>query len=485
MSTDPIPAWAPSAQLHANGKAQLSNLYSIFALTSLMFDGRGANSILKLAADAVSSLAQCRAEATYLLVDGSLTDGCDPGRNLDRHLDSIVTANLGVDQPIVVPDGQWRYAITLRGVNGIVGVVVVCAAEAALPDELFLLKVLAQQTAAAMTSAALHQQERARRIQLRDLTEERQRTIHQLSETVAELKRRHEIHTALTAVSGSGASEAGIADTLHQLTSLPAAVEDVFGNLRAWAGSPKPTDYRPVGGSNREEVVRRSAAQAKPARDGERLFHVIRPQTEILGIVLLHDPKRRADRLDTVALEYAATVLALELSHQRALAEIELRLRRDLIEDLLAGTEDDGAYLRAEALGHNLRVPNNITVLQWITDIDSDLIARAARRWAKSTGLHCFTARRPTMTIMLTDGAPDPSLLHRAVSAEVGSGHGAIGVGSAAATPSELRRSFTEAQRALQVQLSSATPDGGRCFDDLGVYRILDAGDGLPRSVSS
>ena len=84
------------------------------------------------------------------------------------------------------------------------------------------------------------------------------------------------------------------------------------------------------------------------------------------------------------------------------------------------------------------------------------------------------------MTIMLTDGVPEPSQLHHAVSAEVGSDRGSIGVGSAAATPSELPRSFAEAQRALEVQRSSATPYGGRCFDDLGVYRLLDAGDGRP-----
>jgi sugar diacid utilization regulator len=480
MSTDSQPAWAPSAQLDADGKAQLSNMYSIFVLASWMFDGRGADSILALAADAVSSLSRCRTEATYLFIDELLTDGRDPGRDLDRELDARVAADLGVDQPILLPDGRWRYAITLRGAKGVIGALVVCAPLPALPAELFLLKVLAQQTAAAMTSAELHQQERAQRIQLRDLTEERERTIHQLSETVAELKRRDEIHTALTAVSGSGAGEAGIADALHQLTSLSAAVEDVFGNLRAWSGGPTPASYRPIGGENRADVMRSSAAQAKPTRDGERLFCVIRPQTEILGVVLLHDPKRRADRLDAVALEYAATVLALKLSHERALAETELRLRRDLIEDLLAGTEDDSAYSRADALGHNLHMPHNITVLHWIPDVDSDLIAKATRRWANSAGLHSFTARRPTMTILLTDGAPDASLLHRAVSAEVGSDRGAIGVGSVAETPSELSRSFTDAQRALQVQMSSATPYGGQCFDDLGVYRILDAADGRP-----
>src|ERR1700726_2342693 len=444
MSTDPVLAWAPSAEVDADGKAQLSNLYGILVLTSLMFDGRGADSILELAADAVSSLSRCHTEATYLIMNGSLTDGRDRGRNLDRQLDSIVVANLGVDQPIVLPDGRWRYAINLRGVNALIGAIVICAPVAALPDELFLLKVLAQQTAAAMTSAALHLQESVQRVQLRDLTVERERTIHQLSETVAELKRRGEIHTALTAVSGSGRGEAGIANALHELTSLPVAVEDVFGNLRAWSGGPPPTDYRSVGGDNREEMMRCSAAQANPVRDGARLFCVIRPQTEILGVVLMHDPKGRADRLDIVALEYAAMVLAVEMSHQRALAETELRLRRDLIEDLLAGTDDDSAYLRAEALHHNLRVPHRITVLHWGPEVDSDLIAKAARRWAISSGLHAFTARRSTMTIMLTDGMPEPSRLHHAVSAEVGSDRGSIGVGSGGAPPPPPPRALTQ-----------------------------------------
>src|ERR1700742_2761375 len=101
MSTDSEPAWAPSAQLDADSKAQLSNMHSIFVLASWMFDGRGADSILALAADAVSSLSRCRAEATYLLVDGLLTDGRDPARSLDRDLDAIVAADLGVDQPIL------------------------------------------------------------------------------------------------------------------------------------------------------------------------------------------------------------------------------------------------------------------------------------------------------------------------------------------------------------------------------------------------
>lgn len=83
------------------------------------------------------------------------------------------------------------------------------------------------------------------------------------------------------------------------------------------------------------------SSHGTPQRDGDRIFLLIRQKANIHGLVLLHDPRRVADRLDIVALEHAATVLALEFAHQRVLAETELRLRCDLVEDLLAGTDDD------------------------------------------------------------------------------------------------------------------------------------------------
>ena len=78
---------------------------------------------------------------------------------------------MGADVPIELPDGQWRYAIALQAVDGSKGALVI-RAEVALSDyELFLLRALAQQAAAAMTSADLLEKERA-------LIEERQRAIH-------------------------------------------------------------------------------------------------------------------------------------------------------------------------------------------------------------------------------------------------------------------------------------------------------------------
>ena len=86
--------------------------------------------------------------------------------------------------------------------EGAKGALVVLAEIAPSPEELFRLRALAQQTAAAMTSADLLEKERA-------LIEERQRVIHRLSETVSELKRQDQVHGTLTAVSGSGAGVQG------------------------------------------------------------------------------------------------------------------------------------------------------------------------------------------------------------------------------------------------------------------------------------
>ena len=65
-----------------------------------------------------------------------------------------------------------------------------------------------------------------------------------------------------------------------------------------------------------------------------------------------------------MALEYAATVLSVELARLRALADSELRVRRELVADLLTGTDDESACQRAEALGYDLGRPHRVVVVE-------------------------------------------------------------------------------------------------------------------------
>ncbi|HEY2198959.1 MAG TPA: helix-turn-helix domain-containing protein [Mycobacterium sp.] len=461
------------------GKAQLSNMYALLVLSSLMFDGRAPNDILELAADSVASLSRSTTDAAYRIIAGSLADSRDPGRPMTSELDAAVAEKVGVDREIGLADGMWRYALTLRALAGIAGVLVVRAATPLSRDELFLLKVLAQQTAAAMTGGALIERERDQQVRLRQVIEERDETIEHLARVVSDLERHERIHEALIALSTTGAGEGGIAAKLHELTSLTVGIEDAFGNLRAWAGAPEPRDYRCIGGVNREEVLRSAAASAQPAREGHRLFSVVRSHGDVLGVLLLCDPDGRAGTLDNFTLDYGATVLALELSHRRELAQAELRRRRDLVEDLLTGTDNESAYARAEALEHNLRSPHCVAVLHW-ENTDSGLVAKAVAHWVKRVGRDCLVTRRHATTILVSSGELDHTDLYRAVSAAVNSNRGSIGIGSLVDAPCVLPRSLSEAERAFTIQRASPTPYGSRRFEDLGVYRILDPGDRRP-----
>ncbi|HEY4794639.1 MAG TPA: helix-turn-helix domain-containing protein, partial [Mycobacterium sp.] len=87
---------------------------------------------------------------------------------------------------------------------------------------------------------------------------------------------------------------------------------------------------------------------------------------------------------------------------------------------------------------------------------------------------------RHATTILVSAGELDHTDLHRAISADVGSNRGSIGIGSLVDAPSALPRSLSEAQRAFKIKQASPTPYGSRRFEDLGVYRILDSGEGRP-----
>ncbi len=458
---------------------ELSGVYGVVVLCSTLFDGRPSDEVLNTAARAVQSLSTCCAEAAYRVVDGSLVDAHDPDRRLDGRIDCAVATTIDTDHEIELPDSTWRYAITLRTMRTVAGVLVVRAEKPASALELVSLKVLAQQAAVAMENADLLDRERRQRLQLRDLGDEHAKTNRRLSSRVTALERRLRVHEAMTAVSAAGTGADGIANALHGLTSLPVSIEDKFGNLRAWSPAPAPATYRAVDGRSRDEVLHGADAGGH-SRHGDRVFSVIRPKSELLGVVVLHDPDRRADQVDEFALEHAAAVLAVELTHQRSLAETELRLRRNLVDDLLAGTDDESAHSRGEALGVDLRTPRRVTILQWTPEVDAELVARAATRWATAAGLHPLSARRASETILLTEDLPEPPALHHAVSAAVGNGRGWIAVGSLATSPSALPRSFAEARRTLRMQKASAGQYGSRRFDDLGVCRILDPGDNGP-----
>ena len=335
-------------------------------------------------------------------------------------------------------------------------------------EQRFLIQVIAQQTGVAVSNARLHARERATAAELAA-------TNDALAETVTSLQRSMDIHQRLTRVAVSGEGQPGIAKALHELTGMPVAIEDRYGNLTAWGGPGQPDPYPKESFAKREHLLRRLMRASKPVRDGERLILLASPRTDVLGVLALIDAQHRADHADLVALEHGATVLSMELARLRGIADTELRLRRDLVHDLLAGSDDDSALTRAEALDYDLRRPHRVVIVEGrgrARAHDALLSAvRRAMRTARQDGL--FETWSGDVAIV-TAGQADWEQLRRAVETDLG-GQVHIGVGGPCARPSELPRSLREAGLALRLR-KTLLPGNSACeYPKLGIFRMLAA----------
>jgi DNA-binding PucR family transcriptional regulator len=470
---------APAAEVLA--REQFSNLYSLFVLSMMMFDGRDEQAILRLACTAVPQLGSCRVEAGYLARRGGLEWVPGGAEEPRPRLHAAVAALRGAEGAVDLADWAWAYPLCSLG--GQRGYLVVGAPTEPSHAEQVLLRVLAQQTGAALSNAALHRTEREQAGRLRVLDVELAALNDRLSRSLAALQRQRRIYEVLSRVSAAGEGAEGIARAVHQLTGLPVVVEDRFGNLRSWAGPGCPDPYTKPSGWRRAQLLARALRDCRPVRDRERLIALARPRHEVLGVLALIDPDRAAGEHELSALEHGAVVLAAELAHQHRLTEVELRLRRDLVDDLLSGATDASVFTRAEALGHDLHHPHRAVVVKWDgRTADSDLV-RAVARAVAELRLDCLMASRAGSIVLL---AHQPSArnqrqrwdeMYRSVARELRCTAGVIGVGGRAESVAEVRRSYEEALRALSIRQGSVTGNGATVFDELGVYRLLAAGE--------
>lgn len=461
-------------------RAQMSNVCSMFALGMVMFDLTEESEILRLAVSSVGALGPYHAQDPYLVDDAGMhsSDG-----------DDRLTAELikldGVDGAVEVPGVEWSWAFPMRAVSGHTGYLVVSADHEPSIDQRFLLTTLAQLTGAALVSAGLHRRDRTSTVELGDLNARLESTNGQLAAAVTDLQQRQRIHEVLTRVAAFGGGAAGIADAVYDLTGLAVAVEDRFGNLLAWAGPGRPRTYPRPQPRNRAELLTRVRRSGRAMRHRDRIVAVAQPRDEVLGVLSVVDPGQQAREQDVFALEHGAVVLAMELAHQRALAEAELRLRRDLVDDLLSGADNESAWARAAAIGHDLHQPHQVVVARWDNPArDEDTVTALDRAAARVLGSAALTTRRGGAVVLVVPqpdqvgGRPPWMELHRAVASLLRSPNGSIGVGRPCEEPSELPRSYSEAMRALKVRMATAGAGGVTTFDELGIYRLLAAGAG-------
>ncbi len=459
-----------SAGAHSNElgllRAQLTNLRALLVLSILMTESADDEQILRLAVSASSTLGAWRI-AGFAVGDTWQTDANGAG-SIPSQLNEQLRALPETGGQVSAADGAWAWAYPLRSIAGPIGHMVACAAGEPTGEEQFLAQVVAQQTGVAVSNARLHARERATAAELAQ-------TNAALQETVATLRRGMQIHERLTRVEAAGEGAAGIAEALHDLTGLAVAVEDRYGNLSAWAGPGQPDPYPKPSAYERTQLLRRLMTAGRSVRDGDRVVAVASPRPGVLGLLALIDPHRRAGSTDVMAIEHGATVLAVELARLRGLADTELRVRRELVQDLLTGTDDESAYLRAEALDYDLGPPHQVAVME-ITEgspADEDVLLAARRALRQQQVPALLGTIAGTMVIVAPRGDADWEALRLATVAQLGGGGCRLGVGEPYPRPSMLPRSLREAQLALRLQKASSAVERTSAFADLDVLRML------------
>jgi sugar diacid utilization regulator len=445
---------------------QLSSLQGLLVLSMRMTESGDERHILRLAGTAVPSLGPTTLHGVFLVDDGwpLAAEPCeDKTVQLDLEAQFAVLSVAG--GPVSIPATAWGWAFPLRSLDGHFGYLLVGGDGEPAVGEQFLLRVLAQQTGIALANARMHVRERAIASELRAANTE-------LATTVVRIERSTAIHERLTRVAVVGEGEAGIAKALHELTGYPVAVEDGHGRLRAWAGPTGPPDPYPQGWADLPAAtVDRAAADGGAVREGERLIVVANPRPGVFGLLALVDPDKQAGEQEHVALEHGATVLAMELARLHGLAETELRLGRDLVEELLAGADDDVAAARAHALGYDIERVHRVVVVEGSRVVDPDAFFQAARRAARDTGLGSLLMARGGSVVIVSDAEGGWDEFRASLHAETGT-RCLVGVGGPCAQPHEVPRSYREARLALRLQASGGGQDTV-VFDDLGVFKLL------------
>jgi len=442
-------------------REQLSALRSLLVLAMLLTQQDSQATILDVVANAVESLGRFRLEGIYF--DGRWQDVQVPGHGAAAEGPpgtAVITAALlpGGGQ-VELAGLPWGWAYPLASPYGAGGHLIVGAAGPPAESERFLLQVLAQQAAVALANAHLHRQERERAAELQ---------VANLA-----LRRGMEIHDRLTRVALADEGQDGIARAVYELTGRSAAIEDRFGNLRAWAGPDRPETYPRADPGRQELMLARAMAAAGPVRDEGRLVSVAVLGGAPMGVLAVADPDGTAGDPERMAIEHATTVLTVELARLQALTETEARLRTNLVLELVEGADRTAVMNRAQALGYDLGRPHRVVLADGNPAGEIDGFFRAVSRAARVVAAGSLLAPRLHDVIVLSGPRVPWDQFRRHVVAELHGGRCRIGVGGLCRAVEEFPRSYQEAELALRMQKASGGPEQATIFDDLGVYKVL------------
>lgn len=314
---------------------------------------------------------------------------------------------------------------------------------------------------------------------------------------LAEIQLSHAIHERFTRLSLEGAGIQAILDAVGTLAGGSAALYSPAGFRIRGMGE---TADRLPSRIHLPPAVLSLGARGVPVRAGRpaRQYDLVpvRAGADLLGVLAVGVGEERAEEDGRRrALEHGSTVLAVELSKERAAAEVERRLRGDLVEEVLAGgldaEEAERLARQAERLGH--RLPHRAWALVLEPDDASSEaeMATPGRRDRLDTVLGevvrrhfpgALTVVRSASAVVLVpeETAPDlagadrlASLLLAAAAPVLRPATASVGIGNLARSMGELARSHVEARQALRLSRRAGARSRVTSYRALGAFRLL------------
>src|SRR5580658_5474277 len=456
--TSPARRVSSSANSEQAVNATLSSVNAVFTLSLILTQASSPRQAIRLLTTAVPSIASCHKVLAW-----------HPSRSGDyyeRAPDSISNALARITAPgrLEMNESSW-WAFPLAPALAHDQIfLVVSGADQISGEEKFLLSVLVQLCGTVIAKLELLAAERA------DI--ERVASLNAgLESTVSTLTKIMEIHRQLNEIVAN-AGEAGIAKTLHQLTRVPVLIQDLHGNTRAAAGDVPSGRRAKEQPEKRQELIRRLQITRQALYHRGAWLALANPQPGVLGVISLADPARTATETDLAALEYAATVLSVELSRLQSVAEAELRSQRDFAEELLAGADESTVRASAHALGYDPERPHRVVIASGRPhDGIDERFFQAVVREVRRIDLATLMVGRANYVVIIAYRDTDWIKLRAHIASQLPDGACQLAVGSRYPDAWHVAASYHEAQFVANLPSSATAPV--LLFDTLGVYRML------------
>jgi len=338
-----------------------------------------------------------------------------------------------------------------------------------------------------------------------------------INEQALQLKRSETVHRVLTDVMLGGGGLGQIAEALVSLLNNPVVVMTKDLQVRTRAFIPESPELEDAMRHLVNELIRsdsicsRSWDERLPRRvdlafptGASAIITPVMVDKQVCGFLVVLELFERVSHIDWLALEKAATAIALDLLRERTLTETRQRMEHDFLMDLLHGDTITEEIARERAAYFGWNVGGNVGVI--VVDIDDfamyyerspkdeseiqrvkEVILEHATLTAKNLNSGAITAKYSDGAVVLVPDLPSDqrvapagsgmvklaTSIHESLKQHLSPLTVSLGVGGTYSLLSQAGTSFREAQKAVEIGRLVNGKNAVHCYQDLSVYRLI------------